>query len=308
VSASVAIFSHPVCAEHDMGPRHPEQPARLAHILQRLEESGLGQACLRREAPTAPASALARAHSAEYLAHVTASVPATGLYPLDADTALCPASGEASLRAAGAAVAAVDDIASGSYRRAFCAVRPPGHHAVRDHAMGFCVYNSLAIAALHALEVHGLERVAIVDFDVHHGNGTEDIVQGDERILFLSTFQHPHYPFSGTGQTAENVINTPLPAGTPGSRFREVIEREWLGRLQGFAPDMLFISAGFDAHREDPLGGLELTEEDYSWVTRELCGIADAGGARGVISGLEGGYALDALARSAEAHVAALLE
>jgi acetoin utilization deacetylase AcuC-like enzyme len=218
----------------------------------------------------------------------------------------CPQTLAAALHAAGAAVAATDDVIGGRAVRAFCAVRPPGHHATRDEAMGFCFFNNVAVAARHALDVHGLARVAIVDFDVHHGNGTEDIIAGDERVLMVSFFQHPLYPYSGAVPKGTNMVNVPLPPYTRGPAMREAVERQWLPALEAFRPQMIFVSAGFDAHREDDLGQMGLVEADYEWLTRQLVAVAERHAAGRIVSCLEGGYNLGALARSVAAHLRVL--
>jgi len=233
--------------------------------------------------------------------------PRTELVWLDPDTAMNPHSAEAALHAAGAAVLGVDLAMSGEAGCAFCNVRPPGHHAERGRAMGFCLFNNVAVGAAHALEEHALERVAILDFDVHHGNGTEDIFAGERRILFCSTFQHPYYPYSGTGACADNVVNVPLPAGTDGKVFRDAVTEHWLPRVEAFAPQLVMVSAGFDAHREDELAQLRLVEDDYAWVTTEIKRLADTHASGRIVSSLEGGYALGALGRSVVAHLNAML-
>ncbi|MEQ9462883.1 MAG: histone deacetylase family protein [Haliea sp.] len=304
---TIAYISHPDCLLHDMGDGHPEQPARLRAIHARLEQSGLLARLQQHAAPLATDAQLRLAHPESYLRRLQASSPATGSYPLDADTRMNPHSLAAARRAAGAAVLGVDLLLGGEASAAFCAVRPPGHHAERQRAMGFCLFSSIAIAALYALEHRGLQRVAIVDFDVHHGNGTEDVVAGDERILFCSTFQHPLYPYSGTGPAAPNVINLPLPAGCDGAQFRAVVREQCLPRLRAFAPELVLVSAGFDAHRADPLAGMALVAEDFSWVTAQLAEQAALSAGGRVLSSLEGGYDLAALAESAQAHLEALL-
>jgi acetoin utilization deacetylase AcuC-like enzyme len=222
---------------------------------------------------------------------------------VDPDTSLCPATADAALKSAGAALAATDAVIDGSAANAFCAIRPPGHHATRDAAMGFCFFNNVAVAARHALDVRGLQRVAIIDFDVHHGNGTEDIVAGDERILMCSFFQHPLYPYSGAVPKGTNMVNVPVAPYTRGAAVRELIEQQWMPALEAFRPQMLFISAGFDAHREDELGQMGLVEADYAWITRRLMDVADAHAQGRIVSCLEGGYHLSALARSVAAHL-----
>jgi len=303
-----ALIHHPDCALHDVGSYHPECPDRLAAIFDHLHQAGLDEQLRQVEAPEVTREQLVRVHSGHYVDEVFARAPLHGLVHLDPDTAMTPHTLAAAVRAAGAAVAAVDLVMSGEVDNAFCAVRPPGHHAVPERAMGFCIFNNIAIAAAHALQAHGLERVAIVDFDVHHGNGTEDMFRDDPRVLICQTFQHPFYPYQGGNSGNAHMINVPLPAGTGSAAFRTAIERAWLPALRAFRPQLLFISAGFDAHREDPLASLELRDEDYAWVTRELLALAHQHCAGRVVSTLEGGYHLDALGRSAAEHVRALLE
>ncbi|HYF20419.1 MAG TPA: histone deacetylase family protein, partial [Ramlibacter sp.] len=227
---------------------------------------------------------------------------------VDPDTALNPHTWEAALHAAGAVLAATDAVVAGELANAFCAVRPPGHHACRDRAMGFCIFNNVAVAARYALDRHGLQRVAVVDFDVHHGNGTEDILAGDERVLMVGLFQHPFYPYTGDKPAAGNMVNVPVPAYTRGREIREIVEGEWIPRLEDFRPEMVFISAGFDAHREDDLGQLGLVEADYAWITERIKDVAKKHARGRIVSALEGGYNLDALGRSVEAHVRVLAD
>ncbi len=310
-------FTHRDCWKHEMGQGHPECPERLDAIEDRLLASGVGDALERREAPIAPLADVELAHERLHVAALrgltetlredtTAGGPAYA--QVDPDTALNTSTWDAALRAAGAAVAATDAVMAGELENAFCAVRPPGHHACRDHAMGFCFFNNVAIAAKYALERHGLQRVAIVDFDVHHGNGTEDIVAGDDRILMVSFFQHPFYPYGGSQSHAGNLVNLPVPAYTRGMEVRELIEMMWLPRLEAHKPQMIFISAGFDAHRDDDLGQLGLTEHDFAWITERIKDVAARHGKKRIVSCLEGGYNLDALARSVEAHVRVLAD
>jgi acetoin utilization deacetylase AcuC-like enzyme len=304
-----ALLQDPVCNRHVMQPGHPECPERLTAVLARLRESGLADALVTdREVRPATDDAITRAHPANHLAVLERMVPEEGLRMVDGDTALCPDSLEAARHAAGAAVTAVEDVLAGHYERAFCAVRPPGHHAESRLAMGFCFLNSVAIAALHALEAGGLERVAILDFDVHHGNGTVEILRDDPRVLVCSSFQHPFYPNRMLEPAGDRIVLTPLPAGTGGAGFRRALERDWLPALARHRPELILVSAGFDGHRDDPLAELDLLAEDFAWVTN-LITAAAADAARGrVISLLEGGYDLRALADSVEAHVRVLLE
>ncbi len=308
---TTAFFSHADCRRHDMGPGHPESPARLAAIEDHFLATGLADVLERHDdAPPARPHDLAHAHASRYLAEIDDTferVAADGsLQAVDPDTTACPHTRQAALRAAGAAVAATDLVLDGHAENAFCAIRPPGHHATRDAAMGFCFYNNVAIAARHALDVRGLARVAIVDFDVHHGNGTEDIIAGDERVLMVSIFQDQLYPFCGNVPSGTNMLNVPVPAFTKGPEVREIVEYQWLPLLEKFKPEMIFVSAGFDAHRDDDLGRLGLVEADYEWITGKLVEVARRHAQGRIVSCLEGGYNLGALARSAAAHVRAL--
>jgi acetoin utilization deacetylase AcuC-like enzyme len=302
---AVAYVSHHDCALHAMGDHHPEQPARLSAINDRLISSGLETVLRHFDAPEASRDQLIRVHDAGYVDEVFAASPARGLTWLDGDTAMSPHTLKAALRAAGATALAVDLLMDGKARQVFCAVRPPGHHAERHRAMGFCFFNNVAVGAAHALARYGLERVAIVDFDVHHGNGTEDIFAGDERVLFCSSYQHPFYPNSGKVGRHANVVNCPLPAGADGAVFREAVQTHWLPALEQFKPQLLMISAGFDAHADDAMAHLRLREFDYGWITRQLCKVADDYADGRVVSSLEGGYDLEALARSVVIHIKA---
>jgi acetoin utilization deacetylase AcuC-like enzyme len=305
-----AYFTHSDCAAHDMGRGHPECPQRLSAIEDHLIATGLDIALVRHDAPLVALDAVERAHGHGYVAELRdllEQVQASGQpRALDPDTLASPGTWRATLRAAGAAVAATDAVIAGEAANAFCAVRPPGHHATRDAAMGFCFFNNVAIAARHALDVHGLQRVAIIDFDVHHGNGTEDIIADDERVLMASFFQHPLYPYSGAVPKGTNMINLPIPPYTRGGEIRELIEANWMPRLNAFRPEMIFISAGFDAHREDDLGQLGLVEADYAWITQRLVDLAQRHAKGRIVSCLEGGYNLSALARSVAAHLRVL--
>jgi acetoin utilization deacetylase AcuC-like enzyme len=305
---STALFTHPDCALHEMGEGHPESPERLRAVMAAIREAGLESRLSLREAPPASREQLSRVHDEEYVDAVIAAAPAHGYVYLDPDTSMNPKSLSAALRAAGAVVAATDLVVAGEASSAFCAVRPPGHHATPSRSMGFCLFNNVAVGAAHALEVHGLARVAILDFDVHHGNGTEDAFHEDERVLFCSTFQHPYYPYSGADSSNEHVINTPLPAMTDGRGFRAAVERDWLPALDAFRPEMVFVSAGFDAHREDPLAYLKLGDEDYRWVTERLREVAERHAGGRIVSTLEGGYNTTALGRCVVEHLNALLD
>jgi acetoin utilization deacetylase AcuC-like enzyme len=304
--ADLKIFTHPACALHDMGAGHPEQPARVVEVMNALRTAQLARDDNTESAPQVSMEQLARIHPQDYIDFVFATSPKVGRAQLDPDTVMNPHSLEAALRAAGAGVAAIDWALNGTDRRAFCAVRPPGHHALPDSAMGFCIFANVAIAAQHAIAMHGIERVAIVDFDVHHGNGTEACIGGDKRIRLYSTFQHPYYPHSGVPSSAENVLNIPLAWGSGSSEIRSIFFEKLLPDLADFAPQVLLISAGFDAHRDDPLAGLNFIEVDYSWMTEQLVKQARVSANGRIVSMLEGGYNLAALARSAVAHAAAL--
>lgn len=301
------IYTHPACLEHDTGPGHAERPERLRAVLDALHDAFPGTALDWHEAPRASREQLLRVHDAVLLRTVLDTRPPTRLM-LDPDTALSPGSAEAALRAAGAAVAATDAVLAGTAARAFCAVRPPGHHATADTAMGFCLFNNVAVAAARALDVHGLKRVAIADFDVHHGNGTQAIFADAPRVLYLSSHQMPLYPGSGFTHErgVDNVFNSPLPAGVGGAAFRTAWREQLLPTLDAFRPQLLLVSAGFDGHRRDPLAQLELEADDYAWLTRELVAAANRHARGRVASLLEGGYDLQALRECSVVHVAAL--
>ena len=304
---TTAFITHPSCRQHDMGQYHPECPERLDAIGDRLIAAGLDVHLHHYVAPAATREQIARVHGARYIDEIEAASPQTGLNYIDPDTALNPHSLDAARHAAGAVVKAVDLAMSGECKTAFCAVRPPGHHAERGRAMGFCVFNNIAIGARHAIEHHGLERVAIVDFDVHHGNGTEDVFTGDPHVLMVSTFQHPPYPYCGLDNPSPLMVNVPLSPGSGGTEFRAAVTDAWLPAMEKFRPQLVMISAGFDAHREDPLANLKLTESDYAWVTRELIKVARAHADGRIVSSLEGGYSLSALGRSVAEHLRELI-
>ena len=289
-----------------MGRHHPECPERLTAIDDRLIAAGLAPLLAHYSAPAAAPEQLRRVHEAGYIDAIYQAAPQHGYASLDPDTAMNPHSLVAALHAAGAAVLATDLVVTGEVENAFCSVRPPGHHATRNRAMGFCLFNNVAVGAAHALEQHGLARVAILDFDVHHGNGTEDIFRDDPRVMLCSTFQHPFYPFSGADCSVGHIVNVPLPAGTGGAAFRQAVMEHWVPAMERFKPEMLFISAGFDAHREDEMAFLNLVEADYVWVTRLIKSFASQYAGGRVVSTLEGGYCLDALGRSATEHIRVL--
>jgi acetoin utilization deacetylase AcuC-like enzyme len=300
------LITHRGCFEHEMHRGHPERPARLGAVLAHLEETGLAGDVLHRDATAIRFDELERVHDARYLRALYARRPEHGLAPIDSDTFLGPRSLAAAELAAGAVRDAVSAVLAGEAKRAFCAVRPPGHHAERDQAMGFCFFNNVALGAAHAL-ASGLGRVAIVDFDVHHGNGTVDVFRRRTDVLVCSSFQHPFYPNRLWDVDDANVVNTPLEAGTRGDDFRRAIERDWVPALEVHRPELILVSAGFDAHRDDPLGGLELVEDDFRWVTDLIVAIASDFAQGRVVSVLEGGYDLNALSRSVAAHIERLL-
>ena len=301
-----AFVTHADCLKHEMGAHHPERPARLTAIEDELNASGIAQHLQRFEAPLATDEQLARVHPIEYVRAVRNAAPRQGTVHLDPDTAMNPWSLQAALRAAGAAVLAVDLVLKDEVKTAFCSVRPPGHHACRARPMGFCIFNNVAVAARHALAAHGLERVAIIDFDVHHGNGTEDIFEGDPQVLMASTFQHPFYPYSGTDDPARNMVNIPLAAGAGSRELKQAVREAWLPALDEFRPELVVISAGFDAHAEDEMAMLRFTDADYAWVTAQVKDVADRYAQGRVVSVLEGGYALSALGRSVVQHLRVL--
>ncbi|MCA0448592.1 MAG: histone deacetylase family protein [Proteobacteria bacterium] len=303
------LITHPACLDHDPGPYHPENPRRLEAVLAALSEPAFA-GLERVSAPRASDDQLCLVHPRSYVDGVLGSIPPQGRHQLDGDTIVSPGSGDAALRAAGAAVAGVDAVCEGKARNVFCAVRPPGHHAEADQSMGFCLFNNVAVAALHARVKHGLRRVAVIDFDVHHGNGTQHMFERDADLFYASTHEWPLYPGTGAAQeqgVAHNIVNAPLVAGSGGREFREAYTNKILPALDRFTPELVIISAGFDAHENDPLAGLRLHEDDYAWVTRALMEIARKHAKDRVVSCLEGGYDLEALAASSAAHVEALM-
>lgn len=303
------LITHPVCLKHENPPGHPERVPRLERLLAALDGAEY-EGLLREEAPLASRDDLLLVHPDEHIDAVEAAAPEQGWAAVDSDTFICPATPEAAKRAAGAAMHAVDRVMAGEVGNAFCAVRPPGHHAERSRAMGFCFFGSVVVGARHALERHGLERLSIVDFDVHHGNGTQDLVSDDPRIQFVSTHQMPLYP--GTGSKSEtgcgNIVNIPLDPGTDGAAYREIFERHAVPAIDGFKPQMVIVSAGFDAHRADPLAQVDLEDEDFVWVTDALLDLAESHADGRLVSSLEGGYDLDALASAGALHIRALME
>ncbi len=304
------LISHPACLAHDMGEGHPEQPDRM-RAIERAFESESFQMLARDVAPRAEVSAIARVHPLEYIEALRAATPTQGHTVIDQDTSMSPGTYEAALRSAGGAIFAVDEVMTRKVRSAFVATRPPGHHAELATPMGFCFFNNVAVAARHARSIYGADRVAIMDFDVHHGNGTQHIFWDDPNVMYASTHEMPHYPGTGSlGERGEHdqIVNAPLRAGDAGDTFREAIEGAILPRITDFAPDLIIISAGFDAHRRDPLGNINLVEADFAWITRKLMEIAQKRCGGRIVSVLEGGYDLDSLARSVATHVTALME
>lgn len=305
----LAFISHHECYDHDAGPLHPEQALRLEAINNQLISSGLDYVLRHYDAPLVTREQLLRVHDADYIDRVYAIAPGEGMQSIevDGDTVMSPGTLKAAERAAGAGIMGVDLVLSGEANPAFCAVRPPGHHAERGVAMGFCLFNNIAVAAAHALAHHGLERVAIVDFDVHHGNGTEDIFKNEPRVLFCSSFQHPFYPFTGHEKETDNLVDIPLSSDAGSREFRAAVEEHWLPHLDAFKPQMVFISAGFDAHVADDMSNVALTDDDYEWVTRALLDVANRHAKGRIVSMLEGGYEPAVLARSVVRHLDVLI-
>lgn len=308
---NLAFISHQSCHEHKMGTYHPECPERLFAIQDRMIASGMEMLVTHYDAPAVTREELGRVHDQSYIQKVFDTAPNTddvdALAWIDGDTAMNRHSLDAALHSAGAAILAVDLVMSDKHHAAFCCVRPPGHHAGRAQASGFCIFNNVAVGAAHAFARHGLERIAIVDFDVHHGDGTEEIFIGDERVLFCSSFQHPFYPGTGADTDAPNIINLPLPRLTDGAAFKAAVETAWLPRIDAFAPQLIMISAGFDGHIEDDMAQFNLREADYAWITRELHKLAHTHSGERVVSFLEGGYTLSALGRCVSAHIDELI-
>jgi len=305
---TTAFITHRDCLLHDMGAHHPECPSRLTAINDHLIAQGLDAYFVYYDAPLATLEQLLRVHPATHLERLKRASPEQGVVHLDPDTAMNPHTWQAALRSAGAGIQAVDLVMKREVENAFCAIRPPGHHAERNNPMGFCFINNIGVAVRHAIQVHGLERVAVIDFDVHHGNGTEDVFANDHQVLMCSIFQHPFYPYSGAENPAPNMCNVPLPAGSGSDEFRSAVTDVWFPRLREFKPQMIFISAGFDAHYEDDMGGLKLFEKDFAWVTDEIRKLAVELCDKRIVSMLEGGYVLSSLARSVGAHLRALAE
>lgn len=302
-------ITHPDCSLHNMRSWHPESAKRLAAIHDRLCGTDLIWCLKEMQAPQATEEDILRCHQADYVDFIKSNIPSEGYFNIDnEETSLNPHTWAAALRAAGSGILAVDELMQSRAKNAFCSVRPPGHHAEPDKSMGFCFFNNAAVAARYAIDKYGLSRVAIIDFDVHHGNGTENILAGDDRVLMVSFFQHPFYPYSGDKEPASNMLNVPMPAYTKGMEVREMIEMMWLPRLEAFKPEMIFISAGFDAHREDDMGQMGLTENDYTWITEKIKDVARRFSKGRIVSCLEGGYMMSPLARSVEAHLRVLAD
>ncbi|WP_417510994.1 histone deacetylase family protein [Methylophaga sp.] len=304
---TIAFISHADCTLHETTSYHPDTAERLAAIHDRLIASGLEMIMHFYDAPMVSVEQLCRVHDADYVSEIFQKLQDNERVWLDADTLMVSASLTAAQRGAGAVVKAVDLVMSQDANSAFCCVRPPGHHAEHNKAMGFCIFNNVAVGVAHAIAQYGLERVAIIDFDAHHGNGTEDIFRGNEQVLLCSSFQHPFYPDTGVPGKHDNMINIGLAAGTSGEQFRQLVEQQWLPELETFQPELIFISAGFDGHREDDMSDLDLVEEDFAWVTREVKKIADNYAQGRIVSTLEGGYVMSALGRSVASHIDALL-
>lgn len=303
---TTALCSHPAFERHEVPPGHPECPQRVAAIMDALHAAGIHDVLRHVEAQPASRHQLERVHAPGYLDELEARAPAEGFERLDPDTCLAPGTLAIAVLAAGAAVHATELVLDGDVENAFCCVRPPGHHARPAAAMGFCYFNNVAVGAAHALATESVKRVAILDFDIHHGNGTEEIFLGDKRVLLCSAYQHPFYPYSGVPNEPGHIVNVPLAAGTGGRAFRDAIEAQWIPAIDAFAPELVFISAGFDAHAGDPLGEFLLTDDDYRWITDRIIGLAEKHASGRIVSCLEGGYGLDALGGSVVAHLRSL--
>ncbi|RUO63600.1 histone deacetylase family protein [Pseudidiomarina insulisalsae] len=304
---SVTVFSHPQCMQHQVNEFHPEEPARLSAINDQIIRSGLELAITQKDGTPATKAQLYRAHDPAYVDAIFAKAPQEGHIWLDPDTLMTPGSLDAALYAAGCGINAVDEVMQGDNQRAFCVVRPPGHHATYDTAMGFCIFNNIAVAARHAMQDYALERVAIIDFDVHHGNGTEAIFLDDERVLLCSSFQHPFYPDTGADTQRPHIINSPMPAGTDGNSWRAEVEQHWLPALEKFKPQLVLVSAGFDGHAEDDMANFHLREDDYRWIAQRLSELADKHCHGRVVAMLEGGYDHSSLGRSVVAFIKGLI-
>lgn len=304
---AIAYISHAECLQHDTGEGHPENARRISAIEDQLIATGLLDVLRNFDAPEVTSDQLLRVHARAYLDAIAAMVPESGYKRVDPDTIISAGSLQAARRAAGAVVAATDLVLNGEMESAFCNVRPPGHHAEINRAMGFCLYNNIAVGAAHALEQHGVNKLAILDFDVHHGNGTEDIFKDDHRVLFCSTFQHPFYPYTALLEPAENRVNVPLQAGAGSEEFRAAVTDRWLPALDKFTPEMVFVSAGFDAHRDDDMSHVNLTDADFTWVTERIVDVASKSASGRIVSTLEGGYELRSLARCVESHIRVLM-
>ena len=303
-----AYISHSECHRHDTGKDHPENARRLSAIEDQFVATGLANVLRYCDAPEASDAQLLRVHTNDHLETIKSMTPDRGYAHLDPDTVINADTPQAARRAAGAVIAAVDFVVSGEMASAFCGVRPPGHHAESDKAMGFCIYNNIAVGAAHALEQYGLGRVAIVDFDVHQGNGTEEMFKDDNRVLFCSTFQHPFFPFTPLLENAANRVNVPLEAGATSTEFRAAVSNQWLPALENFQPEMIFVSAGFDAHKDDDMSYVSLTDADYLWVTEQIVQVAKNSASGRIVSVLEGGYELNSLARCVDTHIRVLMD
>lgn len=302
-----AYITHPACRLHDTGPAHPECAGRLFAIEDQFIASGLRDTLLHVDAPEVTAEQLLRVHTLEHIETVSAAIPDSGYARLDPDTVVSPSSLVAAYRAAGAVVTAVDLVMGGKMDSAFCAVRPPGHHAESNRAMGFCLFNNIAVGAAHALEAHGVRKVAVLDFDVHQGNGTEEIFADDDRVLFCSTFQHPFFPFTPVPPNNANRVNVPLDATATGEEFRAAVTDHWIPAIERFEPEMIFVSAGFDAHVADDMSHVSLTDADYRWVAEQIVNVASGSASGRIVSTLEGGYETNSLARCVETHIRVLM-